>query len=166
MSKPLDHDEVGELPAVLGVAEVVLNVDDLPGMREFYTQVLGFALHSEASMESETPDPQGIPTICFLTIAEVESPLGRNGHPQLLALIDFQRHVFAKRFGEKSVSGSPLNHLAFEISPSAYPVYLRHLEQHQLSVTPVEFPNMHAKALFFDDPEGNRLELIAYAGIG
>ena len=42
------------------------------------------------------PDPEGEPTIAFLTIRETETPLGCNGHPELFVLIDYRRHVFAK----------------------------------------------------------------------
>jgi hypothetical protein len=41
------------------------------------------------------PDPDGESTICFLTIKPLDTPLGQ-GQPQLLALIDFNRHLFAK----------------------------------------------------------------------
>ena len=67
------------------------------------------------------PDVDGEPTIAFLTIRELDTLLGRHGHPQLLALIDYQRHVFAKgRFDGYDPSKSTLNHLAFEIQPERY----------------------------------------------
>lgn len=46
-------------PQITGVAEIVLSVADLPAMRDFYSTVLGFAVHSEASFESDTPNPDG-----------------------------------------------------------------------------------------------------------
>ena len=36
----------------------------------------------------------GDPTIAFLTIRPLDTPLGRHGHPQLLALIDSARALF------------------------------------------------------------------------
>ncbi|MBV7339569.1 VOC family protein [Chloroflexi bacterium TSY] len=94
-------------------AEIVINVDDIEQSREFYETVLGFRLHSQYPTEE--------PTIIFLTIAELDSPLGRNGHPQLFALIDPHRHPPAqKRFRGLDVGVSSLNHLAFEIEPEAY----------------------------------------------
>ena len=84
-------------PAIIGIAEIVLNVRDLSRMRQFYQEVLGFKLLRQACYESgPEPDPHGEPTIAFLTIQQADTPLGIHGHPQLLALIDFQRHVFAK----------------------------------------------------------------------
>ena len=88
---------MGSSGAITGVAEIVLSVKDLPGMRRFYEDVLGFPLLSQAAhTKGMVADPDGEPTIVFLTIRELETPLGRHGHPQLLVLIDYRRHVFAK----------------------------------------------------------------------
>ena len=150
-------------PPVLGAIEVVLSVKNIPVMDEFYTEVLGFQRHSAASMETETVDPTGDPTIVFLTIANIDSPLGRNRHPQMLVLIDYQRHVFAKgRLTGHDVSRSTLNHLAFEIRREAYAEHKTHLESHGIQPTETIFENMQARALFFKDPEGNTLELICH----
>ena len=147
-------------PPITGVSEIVLSVSDLPAMRKFYSEVLGFAVHSERSMETEAADPNGEPTICFLTISETPTPLHRAGHPQLLALIDYKRHVYAKRFVGHDVAKSTLNHLAFEIPTDSYADHLNRLRDLGLDVSEAEFPAMGAKATFFSDPEENRLELI------
>lgn len=147
-------------PPITGVAEIVLSVVDLPQMRSFYTDVLGFPVHSELSLETETPDPDGEPTISFLTVRELTTPLGPT-HPQLLVLIDYKRHIHAKRrFIGHDVSKSTLNHLAFEIPPHSYDDHLRRLQGLRLDPVETEFPAMMAKAIFFRDPEGNVLELI------
>jgi catechol-2,3-dioxygenase len=153
------------MPAITGVAEIVLNVRDLPKMRDFYQEVLGFKLLSEACHETgPEPDADGEPTITFLTIKGVDTPLGRHGHPQLLALIDFQRHVFAKEtFDGHEPTRSTLNHLAFEIPPESYEAHKERLEAFGLHPRPVTFPAMTARALFFNDPEQNVLELICHA---
>ena len=150
-------------PPVLGFAEAVLNVHDLPAMRDFYRDALGFAVHSEVSLETSEPDPGGEPTISFLAVAEPDTPLGRDAHPQLLALVDYRRHVFAKRFARIDPATSPLNHLAFEVPPGSLAAYRTRLEALGLEVFPASFPAMNAEAIFFADPEGNRLELIARA---
>ena len=109
------------------------------------------------------PDPNGEPTIAFLTIKELDTPLGRHGHPQLFALIDYQRHVFAKgRFDGHEPTKSTLNHLAFEIPPESYEAEKARLEERGLEVTTTRLPKMNARALFFRDPEGNTLELICH----
>lgn len=152
-------------PAITGVAEIVLSVRDLPKMRDFYEKVLGFELHSQACHETgPEPDPSGEPTIAFLTVRQLETPLGRHGHPQLLALIDFKRHVFAKdRFEGHDPTRSTLNHLAFEIPPESYQAHKERLERLGLNPRQSEFPAMSARALFFNDPEQNLLELICHA---
>src|SRR6266576_3631310 len=68
-------------PSITGVAEIVLNVRDLGKMRDFYRDVLGFQLLSEACHETgPEPDAGGKPTIAFLTTKPVdtESPGLRN----------------------------------------------------------------------------------------
>ena len=151
-------------PVVIGVAEIVLSVCDLPRMRRFYQEVLGFRLLTEACHEhGPEPDPGGEPTIAFLTITPLDTPLGRHGHPQLLALIDYQRHVFAKRrFDGHEPSKSTLNHLAFEILPGRYEAERARLDGLGLKPETTRFPTMCARALFFDDPEGNQLEFICH----
>ena len=154
------------LPSITGVAEIVLNVRDLGKMRDFYRDVLGFQLLSEACHEiGPEPDAGGKPTIAFLIIKPVDTPLGRHGHPQLLALIDFQRHVFAKGiFDGHELTRSTLNHLAFEIPPESYEAHKERLEALSLNPRMAVFPAMNARALFFHDPEQNLLELICHAG--
>ncbi len=149
------------VPPITGVAEIVLSVADLPLMRSFYQRALGFPIHSEASLEMDGPhDPLGEPTISFLTIKELHTPLGPL-HPQLLVLIDYQRHANArKRLIGHDVRRSTLNHLAFEIPPESYPAHFERLQQLDLNPVEAEFPAMNAKAIFFKDPEGNALELI------
>ena len=90
------------------MAEVALNVCDLPRMRRFYEEVLGFPLLYQGCHEDgPEPDPAGEPTIAFLTIAEADTPLGRRGHPQILALIDYRRHAFVAGAGSAATSRRP-----------------------------------------------------------
>ena len=148
---------------IIGLSEIVLSVADLPVMREFYTQVIGFRLHSELSMESPVAAGDGDPTITFLTICETDTPLGRGRHPQMLVLIDHQRHVHARtRFVGHDVTRSTLNHLAFEVPPDSFDEHVQRLEQLNLEVTLSEFPALEARAVFFRDPEGNLLEFICH----
>ena len=152
---------------ITGVSEVVLSVADLPKMRDFYMRILGFPLHSELSMEKLVPDPDGDPTITFLTICETDTPLGREGHPQLLAMIDYRRHIHARRrFTGHDVTQSTLNHLAFEIPAASFEEQAKRLTDVGIEITFSEFPGMNARAIFFKDPEGNVLELICHASSG
>ena len=150
-------------PPITGVSEIALSVADLPKMREFYLQVMGFELHSEVSLESTVADPEGEPTITFLTICDTDTPLGHGGHPQLLALIDYKRHVYAKeRFVGHDASRSTLNHLAFEIPPDSFDVHAERLSELGIELSFSDFPAMNARAMFFKDPEKNSLELICH----
>ena len=150
-------------PPVIGLSEVVLSVADLPEMRDFYVQVMGFPLHSELSMELPVVDPEGEPTIAFLTVCETDTPLGRGGHPQMLVLIDYQRHVHARRrLVGHDVTRSTLNHLAFEIPPCTFDEHARRLEEQNIELSFADFPAMNARAMFFRDPERNVLELICH----
>lgn len=159
----LKNEQMQNVPPIMSVSEVVLNVNDLPQMREFYRHVMGFALHSESSMETLVPDPNGAATITFLTICETNTPLGRGGHPQLLALIDYRRHIHAKqRWVGHDVTRSTLNHLAFEIPPESFDEHANRLRELQIELTLADFPAMNAHAIFFKDPEGNVLELISH----
>ncbi len=161
---PEEGQRPTERPPIVGVAEIVLSVADLPTMRAFYVDVMGFPLLSEACHEhGPEATPDGDPTISFLTIRETNTPLGRHGHPELLVLIDYERHVFARsRFSGHDVSRSTLNHLAFEIPPDSYEAHEARLAQLDLDPRRAEFPDMQARALFFEDPEGNVLELICH----
>lgn len=151
--------------AVIGIAEVALNVRDLARMRQFYQDVLGFRLMSQACYESgPNPDPNGEPTIAFLITGQADTPLGRQGQSQLLALIDFERHIFVRgRFDGHDHRRSTLNHLAFEISPESYETEKARLETLGISPRSILFPEMSARSLFFADPEENVLELICHA---
>ena len=152
------------VPPINGVAEVVLSVDDIMKMVEFYSNVLGFKYHSDYRQPpKDREDSNPNPTICFLKICELDSPLGKNGHPQLLALIDYRRHVHAiPRFDGHEVRRSTLNHLAFEIPTDSFDEHLDRLHRLGFETTLSEFPDINAKAIFFSDPEGNQLELICH----
>jgi len=140
---------------IKGLAEVVINVHDLRAMTEFYRSVLGFAFHSQF--------PEMDPTLIFLTVADLDSPLGRGGHPQLFALLDSKRHVFTRgRYTGLDQQRSSLNHVAFEIDSAEFMSTKKRLEDLGLTVQVHDFPHMRASGLFFNDPEGNQIELICH----
>lgn len=140
---------------IKGIAEVVINVHDLRGMTAFYRSVLGFAVHSQF--------PEMDPTLMFLTVADLDSPPGRGGHPQLFALLDSKRHVFTRnRYAGLDHQRSSLNHVAFEIDSAEFMSTKKRLEDLGLAVEVLDFPHMQASGLFFKDPEGNQIELICH----
>ncbi len=144
------------MSAIRGVAEVVLNVRDMDAMVRFYIEVVGLASHSRFPSEN--------PTIVFLEIAPLDTALGR-AHPQTLALIDPARHRSAAgKFDAIDQRRSALNHLAFEIEEADYESEITRLGGLGLAPTVVRFEHVRARAIFFRDPEGNRLELICHDG--
>ena len=139
--------------AIKGVAEIVINVQNISASTKFYQEVLGFELHSQF------PDTE--PTIVFLTVAELDSALGHGGHPQLFALVDPKRHTHDSYMGVDNQRSS-LNHLAFEIDREDFESEKQRLQSLGLVVKTTDFPHMQATGMFFRDPEGNLIELICH----
>jgi len=131
---------------VMHLAEVALRVTDLPRLVAFYQQVLGLEI------------VRAYPKMVFLKAGELDSPLGRGGHPQLLVLFDRQVSL--------DIALTTLDHFAFEIPLERYPAERERLQQLGLEVSERvwqgEFAWLRARSLFFDDPEGNTIELIAH----
>ena len=59
-----------------------------------------------------------------------------------------------------NMSMSTFNHVAFEIASEDFVAEKEWLENQGLSVRIQEFPHHRTHALFFQDPEGNLIELI------
>ena len=140
---------------IKGVAEIVINVRDISYMTKFYSEVLRFNFHSQY--------PDNDPTIVFLIITNIDSPLGHGGHPQLFALVDPKRHIHTRdSYLGLDNRRSSLNHFAFEIDEADFEKEKQLLETMGLDIRVTEFPHMRAKGLFFDDPEDNKIELICH----
>ena len=131
---------------LLHIAEIALRVTDLPRMAAFYQEVLGLEI------------VRAYPTMIFLKACELDSPLGHAGHPQLLVLFDRQVRL--------DIAMTTLDHFAFEIPLERYSAERKNLQQLGLEVVERiwqgEFAWLRARSLFFDDPEGNTIELIAH----
>src|SRR5512141_2189610 len=131
---------------VMHIAELGLRVTDLPRAVAFYQEVLGLEII------------RAYPTMVFLKVGELDSPLGRNGHPQLLVLFD--------RKVKLDIALTTVDHFAFEISLEQYPTERERLRQMGLDLTERiwqgEYAWLKARSLFFDDPDGNTIELITH----
>ena len=135
---------------VMHIAEVGLRVKDLARMVSFYQEVLGLEI------------VRAYPKHVFLKAGELNSPLGRGGHPQLLVLFD--------RDVRLEPDLTTLDHVAFEISLDEFEMERTRLQERGLELSERvwsrvgsgEYAWLRARSLFFDDPEGNTIELIAH----
>lgn len=123
-------------------------------MRDFYVDVVGL-------------EPwRSSPGFVFLKVVDVDTPIGRGSHPQVVALVDRSEHPWDWpdiAYRAPDPAASALDHLAFEVPPATIDAQRRRLEGAGVEVECVEFPRLHARALFFRDPEGNVLEFLAHA---
>ncbi len=119
------------------LGELALRVNDLPSMKAFYRDVVGFEVFNEEFEE-----------FVFLKVGD-----GVPGHPQILGLFD--RNV------EVSQPATTLDHFAFITDDLA--AAKARLERHGVAVLPREFPHFGWRSIFFADPEGNTVEFVSYA---
>ena len=131
---------------VMHIAEIGLRVKDLARMVAFYQNTLGLEI------------VRTYPKHVFLKAGELDSPLGHGGHPQLLVLFD--------RSTRLEIDLTTLDHLAFEILLDEYEIERTRLQGLGLELAEKrwsgEYAWLCARSLFFNDPEGNRIELIAH----
>jgi catechol 2,3-dioxygenase-like lactoylglutathione lyase family enzyme len=118
------------------LGELALRVNDLPAMKAFYRDVVGFEVYND-----------DFDFLVFFTVGE-----GIPGHPQILGLFD--------RKVEVSQPATTLDHFAF-ITDDLAAVKAR-LEAHGVTVFPKDFPHFGWRSIFFYDPEGNTIEYVSY----
>jgi catechol-2,3-dioxygenase len=120
------------------IGELALQVDDLPRMKAFYSDVVGLEVFNDDS-----------PELVFFKVADLVP-----GHPQLFALFD--------RRSQPVQAHTTLDHFAFVIELAQYESEKKRLEDAGVAVLTKEFPHFHWRSLFFADPEGNTIELVCY----
>jgi catechol-2,3-dioxygenase len=124
--------------AIKMLGELALRANDLDALVAFYRDVVGLEIYRDLR-----------PLVVFLRIAD-----GVEGHPQLLGIFD---RPVAEHTDRKI-----LDHFAFSIDLSDYEREKERLESLGVGVATREFPNLLWRSLFFFDPEGNTVELVAY----
>jgi catechol 2,3-dioxygenase-like lactoylglutathione lyase family enzyme len=120
------------------LGELALKANDLDASVAFYRDVVGLELYSDLR-----------PLLVFLRIAD-----GVEGHPQLFGIFDRETEV--------GQAASPLDHFAFSIDLADYESEKARLESLGVPLATREFPAFHWRSLFFFDPDGNTVELVAY----
>jgi len=128
--------------AIRGLGEVNLWVKDIDGMRRFYVDVLGLTPIHESRRH------------IFLKIAD-----GYGGHPQVVALFDSK---FEGVDVKPDVRRTTLNHVAFEISLESCDSEKRRLRKLGIRVNEQLHREAHWLSLYFRDPDGNQIELVAF----
>jgi catechol-2,3-dioxygenase len=136
---------------VKGLGEVSIRVRDLDVMHKFYEEVVGL----EVLRRDES--------FVFFKIAE-----GYGGHTQNLALFEMTNTMFldnkAKQLNSQETT---LHHIALNIALEDFELEKVRLEGLGLKVTATVHEWLHVRSLYFPDPEGNLLELVAYdASVG
>ena len=129
-------------PTIKSLGEIALRVENLERMQDFYTEVLGLRVMKR------------LPHAAFLSIAP-----DYGGHTQVLVLFDRSSKPEYPSFSHEK---TPLDHFAFTIDLADYAAWRKRLEDLGLEVLAKEQRGFFWRSLFFDDPEGNVVELVCY----
>lgn len=146
--------------AIKGLGEIVLYVDNIGSMTRFYQDTVGLTVMSRFR-EGKVVESDPCDAI-FFQVAE-----GYGGHTQILGLFDRsvgRTSADSRRERRPALrpETSPLTHIAFEIALEDFGAEKARLGQLGLELSLVDRPWMHWRSLYFDDPEGNRLEFVCY----
>jgi catechol 2,3-dioxygenase-like lactoylglutathione lyase family enzyme len=125
-------------PVIKMLGELALRANDLDASVAFYRDVVGLEVYSDQR-----------PLLVFLKISE-----GVEGHPQIMGIFDRDTSV-----GQETTT---LDHLAFSIDLADYDSEKSRLESLGVPLVTREFPVFGWRSLFFADPDGNTVELVAY----
>lgn len=128
--------------AIKGLGEIAFRVADLDASQDFYERIVGLELMRR------------FPTIAFFRIAE-----GVGGHTQVLALFDRSEST---NYSGLDPARTTVDHIAFGIDLADYVLEKARLEALGIPVTTREHEWAHWRSIFFNDPDGNTLELVCY----
>ena len=148
-----DHDGIAcesscrstlhRVPAIRGLVEVVLVVEDIDRSLAFYRDTLGL----------EPISPSGMP-VKFLRIG---APT--DGVPQQVVLIP--RAMAAEQPLARS---KRLHHIGLEVAPEDFEGERERLTELGFALRGGEHPFMPVEAFYLDDPDGNEIEIAAWRG--
>jgi catechol 2,3-dioxygenase len=130
---------------ITGLAEVVLLVQDLEKSVSFYRDLLGLTVIS----------PEGFP-VAFLRVGDE-----RGGVPQQIVLIPRPPGV---RPSPSSKEARDLHHIGLEVAAEDYAAERDRIAQSGIPIRGGQHPFLPVEAFYFDDPDGNEIEVVARVG--
>jgi len=131
---------------IKGLGEIVLRVNNMEMMRNFYQNILGLELI------------RGSEEYTFLKIAE-----GYGGHTQIVALFaKTNLNAFNEELSRIDVINSSLHHVALEIDKNDYHDIINLLNVHKIEFKTETFEWVKWKSIFIKDPEMNVVEFVCY----
>ena len=130
------------MSAVRGISEIVLWAHDQPAMVRFYRDVLGLTVISPP----ERTNP------IFL-----QAGPGQAGVPQMIVVVQLPSDA------PPIAKPRTLHHLALEVAPDDFDREKGRLEGLGFQLRSGQHPVIASRTMYFDDPEGNEVELICRA---
>lgn len=124
---------------IKGIAEIVLNVQDLPASLKFYQEVLGLEI-------------MGRPGPVFLRAGNPAVTI-----PQMVVLVPLPPD--APDFSKPRT----LHHLALELAPADFDAEEARLKGLGYQIRYGQHPVVSSRTMYVDDPDGNEVEFICGA---
>jgi catechol 2,3-dioxygenase len=131
------------MPAIVGLVEVVLVVEDIERSVGFYRDVLGL----------EVISPPAVP-VKFLRVGASGS-----GVPQQVVLIPR-----AMASDQPLPHSKALHHIGLEVALSDFEAERQRLTGMGFELRTGQHPFMPVDAFYLDDPDGNEIEIAAWRG--
>lgn len=128
---------------IKALGEIALRVNDLETMIEFYENIVGLKPMSRSDRHA------------FFEIAE-----GFAGHTQVLALFN-RRNEVGPRYA-LSAEQSTIDHIAFTIAKDDFQSEDDRLKSLGITPTYAYHEWVQWRSLYFQDPEGNTVELVCH----
>ena len=131
---------------VKGLGEIVLRVNDMESMKDFYANTIGFKLMSESD------------DYTFFKIAD-----GVGGHTQTLALFAKSNlNAFKEELNTVKQKNTTLHHYALEIEKSDHEEMLILFKESGINYVTEVFEWVKWRSIFIKDPESNIMEFVCY----
>lgn len=133
------------MPAIRGLAEIVIFVDDLERSLRFYRDLLGLEVISPPSLKA-----------VFLRVgAEV------GGVPQQIVLVPRPTPLGATSANK---ADRDLHHIGLEVPAAEFEAERTRIAGQGISVRAGEHPFLPVEAFYIDDPDGHEVEIVAHTG--